>query len=383
MKNQHQLSSVFRATDVLRWSALCITLAGPAARAELRIESSLPAEKDHAVAAVADGSRETWFQSSRPPRSGDAVTLYLGKPQKLTSIRILTGTPKGGSRFENALLELSEDGATFTAAAPLKNGEAEWSGSDKPVAAVRIRALSDSSDAVAIREIALDDELLRRVTVTLQGSAPFGRLTARCNFSNIPGEYAVLMRDQLDLTAAWFFTFYPQIVALLDAPTEGLLRDLEIRFSNEMKPGVPGFVSGGVMTLSIPHTLRNPADVRGLVIHELTHIAQAYSAPGERPGWLVEGIAEAVRYQLSPADDPWRREVDRIDPQKLDYRNAYRDNALFLRWVESRGHPQLIRKLNRALKNGSYTKATWAELTGKDPDTWLREYRTAKGQINF
>jgi len=380
MKNHHQLSPVFRAADVLRWSAFCITLAVPAARAEIRIESSLPAEKEHGVAAVVDGSRATWFQSSRPPRRDDTFCVYLGNPQKLTSIRILTGTPQGGSRWEGALLELSEDGQTFRSAAPLKNGEAEWSGKDTPVAAVRLRALSDSADAVAIREIELDDEVLRRVTVTLQGSAPFGRLTASCNFSKVPGAYAVLMRDQLDLTSGWFFTFYPQIVALLEAPTEGLLRDLEIRFSNELKPGVPGFVSGGVMTLSIQHILRNPADVRGLFIHELTHIAQAYSAPGERPGWLVEGIAEAVRYQLSPADDPWRRAVDRIDPQKLDYHNAYRDNALFLTWIEARGHRQLIARLNRALKSGSYTEATWVELTGRGPDAWLREYRTAKGQ---
>jgi len=166
------------------------------------------------------------------------------------------------------------------------------------------------------------------------------------------------MRDKLDLTSNWFFNYYPRIVKMLDAPTDNLLRDLEIRFSNEMKPGVPGFVSGGAMTLSIPHILKNPADVRGLFIHELTHIAQAYSAPGERLGWLVEGIAEVVRYQLRPSDDAWRRQVDRIDPQKLDYHNAYRDKALFFSWIEKHGHPQLIAKLNRAFKEGSYTGET-------------------------
>jgi len=380
MKNQKNNSNIFRPACVLRYSTLCMTLAASSALAEIRIESSMPSEKDHGVDLAADGNRKTWFQSSRSPRKGDAVTVYLGTPQKLTSICVITGNPEGGNRFESALLEASTDGKTFHPAAPLKNGEALWTGKDKSVAAVRLRALSDGSDAIAIREIALDDEVLRRVSVILQGNSPFGRLTAKSDFSKVPGDYVVLMRDKLDEVASWFFTFYPQIVKMLDAPTDNLLRDLEIRFSNEMKPGVPGFVSGGAMTLSIPHILGNPADVRGLFIHELTHIAQAYNAPGERPGWMVEGIAEAVRYRLSPADDPWSRAVARIDPAKLDYHNAYRDNALFFSWIETQGNPQLIAKFNRALKNGNYTVGTWRDLTGRDVDAWLEKYRTAKGK---
>ena len=29
----------------------------------------------------------------------------------------------------------------------------------------------------------------------------------------------------------------------------------------------------------------------GMVIHELIHVIQAYPAAGDKPGWLVEGIA--------------------------------------------------------------------------------------------
>jgi hypothetical protein len=134
------------------------------------------------------------------------------------------------------------------------------------------------------------------------------------------------------------------------------------------------------MTLSIPHILRSPDDVRGLFIHELTHIAQSYSGPGERPGWLVEGLAEVVRYQLSPPDDPWRQAVDRIDPASLDYHHTYRDTALFLTWVAGQTNPRLIPDLNRTLKQGSYRDGTWTELTGKEPDAWLQEYRAAMGR---
>lgn len=359
---------------------LCLGATALTAGAKLRIETSLPAENHHAVAAVADGDRETWFQSSRPPRVGEYLALHLGAPQKLTSVRVLTGRPNGGGRFEEAVLELSADGQSYFSATPLTKGEATWSGNDQAVSSIRVRALKEGTAAIAIREIVLDDEVLRRVAVTLAGEAPFGRLTAKCNFAEVPGEYAVLMRDQLDETAAWFFNFYPKIVAMLEAPTEGLPRELEIRFRNDMQPGVPGYVAGRTMTLSIPHILRNPDDVRGLFIHELTHIVQGYSGPGQRPGWLVEGIAEAARYALSPPDDPWRGAVDRIDPEKLDYRNAYRDTAWFLLWIRAQDNPRLIAKLNHALKEGSYTEESFAAISGKDPDAWLREFRIAKGK---
>lgn len=360
---------------------LCLGFGALTAGAKMRIESSIPAEKHHAPSAAADGDRGTWFQSSRPPRAGEHLTLHLGAPQKLTSVRVLSGRPDGGGRFENALLELSSDGKTYSAAIPLERGEAEWHGDGEVVASIRVRALKEGTAGVAIREIAMDDSVLRSVGVTLSGEAPFGRLTAECNFAEVPGDYAVLMRDQLDETAAWFFNFYPKIVAMLEAPTQGLPRALKIRFRNDMQPGVPGYVSGQTMTLSIPHILRNPDDVRGLFIHELTHVVQGYGGPGERPGWLVEGLAEALRYKLSPADDPWRQAVDRIDPEKLDYHNAYRDTALFLSWVEAHNNPLLLAKLNRALKEGSYTEQTWSDLTGKNPDAWLHEYRIARGKL--
>jgi hypothetical protein len=381
MKNKHTYKKCMNHICLMTKAiTLCFIFATLTTQADIRIESSMPAEKNHKTSAAADGDRATWFQSTRPPRKGEFITVHLGSPQKLTSINVLTGTPDGNARFKNALLEVSSDGKTYLTATALKEGEANWKGNGKPVVSIRLRALKDGSSAVAIREIAMDDDILRRVVVTINGTAPFGRLTAKCNFTEGPGDYAVLMRDKLDVAASWFFSYYPKIVEMIDAPTDGLPRELKIQFRNDMKPGIPGYVSGGTMTLSIPHILRSPEDVRGLFIHELTHIAQSYSAPGHRPGWLVEGIAEAVRYKLSPTDDPWRQAVDRMDATKLDYHNAYRDTALFLLWIQSKNNPQLIAKLNRKLKNGSFTDKTFTSLTGKSPDTWQTEYHKAKGQ---
>ena len=358
-------------------TAIAISLIAFTARAELRVESTMPGLKAHDVSAVADGDEATWFQSFRPPYSNDYISVTLGKPQKLTSVRVVTGKPDGGNIFAAGVLELSTDGKTFSSAVPLENGAAKWSGKIGPVAAIRVRATADGIAPIAIREIAMEDDVLPNVVVGVPGKAPFGKLTAKCDFTKVPPNYCVLMRDELDGVADWFFTYYPKIVALLDAPTDGLLRDLEIRFRNDMKPGVPGYVSGTVMTLSIPHIIRNRDDVRGLFIHELTHVVQSYSGKGERPGWLVEGLAEAVRYELSPPDDAWRAAVDGIPAEKIDYHNAYRDPARFLLWIQSQNNPGLLAKLNRALKDGSYKSETWTALTGKDPDAWLRAYRAA------
>lgn len=360
-----------------RFAGIPLLLLSLTATAELRIESTIAGSKAHGIGAVADGSEETWFQGYRPPYHNDFVCIVLGRPQALTSARVVTGKPDGSNRLASGVLELSPDGTRFTESVPLENGEAAWSGRIGPVKAVRVRATADAKEMMAIREIALQDEVLPKVTVTVPGKAPFGRLSVKCNFTRVPARLAVRLRDELDAVADWFFTYYPRIVEMIDAPLDGVARDLEVRFSDDMKPGVPGYAQGSVMTVSIPFLLGNPAEVRGMYIHELTHVAQAYPGGGTKPGWMVEGIAEAVRYALSPPDDAWRLAVDAIDPAKVDYRHTYRDTAPFLLWIQAQNHPGLIAKLSRAMKDKTYGDRTWTDLTGRNPDEWLAAFHAA------
>jgi hypothetical protein len=263
---------------------------------------------------------------------------------------------------------------------PLRNGEAKWSDKVGPVAAVRVRLTADATNMIAIREITLEDEVLTKVTVVIPGQSSLGKLSVKCDFSKVPANLAVRMRDQLDDVSNVYFTCYPDIVKLIDAPEKGLAHDLEVRFKNDMKAGVPGYASGSSMTFNINFLLHVPQEVRGMFIHELTHVAQGYSGKGNRPGWLVEGLAEAVRYQLSPPDDAWRIAVDNMNPANIDYHNAYRDTARFLWWVDAQKNPGLIGKLNLAMKENRYGEKTWTDLTGKNPDEWLKAFRDAKGK---
>ena len=123
------------------------------------------------------------------------------------------------------------------------------------------------------------------------------------------------------------------------------------------------------------HAPDDPADLRGLFVHELTHVAQAYR--NGRPGWMVEGIADAVRYQLSPADDPWRKRQDGIPPAKLDYTHGYGEAARLLLWIEAQNHPGLLQQLNDAMKAGRDGAEELKTLTGRDIDAWAAAFRSA------
>jgi hypothetical protein len=100
-----------------------------------------------------------------------------------------------------------------------------------------------------------------------------------------------------------------------------------------------------------------------MVIHELTHVVQAYQGDGN-PGWLVEGVADYIR--LTHFEPQARR--PRIDPAKASYRDAYKTTAIFLEWAEKNYDRELVKELNRAMRAGSYRPELFQERTGKSVD---------------
>lgn len=322
-----------------------------------------------------DCDTNTYFASEGPAGEGDTLTVSIGAAQKITSVTILTGRPDGRDVLASGTLEVSADGTTFDTVGAIANGRAEWSCEPRSTKAIRLRVGAGVTNPLVVREIIPRDAALEGCVVAAPGRASFGALKLRCDFSKVPPHQAVRLRDEFDRIAGWYFGSYEEIVRLIDAPTNGLARELEVRFSNDMKPGVPGYASGNVMTISVPHLLRDPYDLRGLFVHELTHVAQAYHGVG--PGWMVEGLADAVRYRLSAADDPWRKRQDAIPPAKVDYHNAYGEAARFLLWIEGQGHPGLIAKLSRAMKERRDGAAELKSLTGRDADAWLADFRAA------
>ncbi|MCW3059326.1 MAG: hypothetical protein JWQ02_1147 [Capsulimonas sp.] len=131
----------------------------------------------------------------------------------------------------------------------------------------------------------------------------------------------------------------------------------------------PAYTDGDGITISAQWITDHPDDF-GMVIHELTHVIQGYPDKGDKPGWLVEGIADYIRF--------WRYESDvprpRIDPTKAKYTDAYRTTAAFIAWAQGKYDRSLILRLDGALKTGDYHDAMFEQITGKNLDALWSEF---------
>jgi hypothetical protein len=161
--------------------------------------------------------------------------------------------------------------------------------------------------------------------------------------------------------------WHPRIADMLK--TEGFTPATEVKlvFDKDMK-GV-AHTSGHTITISASHVRKNPRDY-GVVVHELVHVLQRYPRSDKDTGWLVEGIADYVRYYRFEPKTP----LPRIDPTRASYRNGYKTSARFLAWIERKHDKAIITKLNQALRNGDYRPETFEEWTGKNLDQLWEEF---------
>src|SRR5262249_27232851 len=141
-------------------------------------------------------------------------------------------------------------------------------------------------------------------------------------------ELAAWANEAKRLVESW----HPKLAELLTS--EGFTPPAEVKliFKKDMK-GVAG-TSGATISIAASWVKKHP-DEYGMVIHELTHVVQAYPRP--EPGWLVEGIADYARYfHFEP-----KAKLAGIDPARQSYRDGYGVTALFLAWLE-KTHDQAI-----------------------------------------
>ena len=124
---------------------------------------------------------------------------------------------------------------------------------------------------------------------------------------------------------------------------------------------------GGRITGSVKYFKSHPDDV-GAMIHETVHCVQAYRTRG--PGWLVEGIADYVRF--------FKYEPGKIGKIKSDahFDGSYRTSAAFLNFAAEKYDKHLVKKINKAMREGEYREEMWRVLTKKTlkelDDEWRR-----------
>lgn len=158
--------------------------------------------------------------------------------------------------------------------------------------------------------------------------------------------------------------WYPKINELLASPNAQPYSQVHIALK-EMK-GVAG-TGGANIDVSAGYVRQNRKDV-GMVIHELTHVVQAY--PPNNAGWLVEGIADYVRLMHFEPDAP----RPHVNPEKASYRDAYKTTAAFLEWIEKNHDKKIVNEVNRALREQTFKKELFKECTGKTVDELWAEY---------
>ncbi|QQL48661.1 basic secretory protein-like protein [Mucilaginibacter ginkgonis] len=116
---------------------------------------------------------------------------------------------------------------------------------------------------------------------------------------------------------------------------------------------------------------KHPEDI-DVVTHEVMHIVQDYKE-SVGPGWLTEGIADYARYKfgVNNAAANWS-----LPPYAAgqNYTDSYRRTARFLAWIEMHEKKNIVKKLDKSLRDHTYTADTWKDITGKSLDDLWKEY---------
>lgn len=172
------------------------------------------------------------------------------------------------------------------------------------------------------------------------------------------------LKEWGDNAAKLIETWHPQVAEMLQQ--EGFTAPQEVRvvFKKDMD--------------GVAHTIRNqiviagnwvkqhPEDT-GMVVHELVHVVQAYPRGG--PFWLVEGIADYIRfYKYEP-----KTRLRGINPERQSYRDGYRTSAQFVAWLE-KTNPGFVQKINEAIRKHEFQNVTIREMTGKSVEQLWDEF---------
>jgi hypothetical protein len=172
--------------------------------------------------------------------------------------------------------------------------------------------------------------------------------------------------------------WHPKIARLLHSASHTPATTVKVVFKKYIKGdgkyGLPGHAVGNVITINAKWIKAHPEDW-GLIIHELTHVLQGY--PSYQPRWLVEGIADYVRYFRFEGN----HSVAPVNTKKYGYRDGYAAAARFLAWAQTTYNRQLVGKLNRALRAKTYKAALFKSYTGKSlTRLWTEYLRAARKQ---
>jgi hypothetical protein len=328
---------------------------------EVHIETTLPAWSTNKAVLVLDRNPDTYFQTRREPDEKDFFTVYFSHPVDITSIVVETGDDFGAGQLATGVLEVSPDMSHFKSSADFTSGVATATLSRQRVKALRIRPTQAQTNLLVIREVVILPTLvIRKITQEMC-------VTVDTSMAPDMAEWGMQARD---LCKTW----YPSLLKLL--PSKGFQPPLttRIKFVEKINGGVGVTVDTDIQ-ISAAHVRTRP-DAFGVVIHELAHVAQGYAAAlaengGPRPPtWLMEGIADYIRFYHYEANGP----PHRIDPKTASYTDSYQTTAMFFFWIEQTHARDFVKKLNADIRLGKYNEGLFKHYTGQNLDQLWQQF---------
>ncbi|MCD0459257.1 basic secretory protein-like protein [Roseiconus lacunae] len=194
------------------------------------------------------------------------------------------------------------------------------------------------------------------------------RYTIQFDTTETPDLRPWVRKELMPVCRQW----YPKIIEML--PSEGFNAPTEVKVTFKADMDGVAYASGTQITAAGPWYRRQlQGEALGSIVHELVHVVQQYRNRRGRqrnPSWMVEGVADYIRWFLyEPA-----KNRPRVDPKRSNYDDSYRTTAAFLDYAVRQHDPELIRKFNAAMREGTYTPDLWDRWTGHSAKAIWSEY---------
>ena len=192
--------------------------------------------------------------------------------------------------------------------------------------------------------------------LVLQGGAP---VKVSVDTSQVPE-----LKEWGDRARVLCEEWYPKMSEFLSTPGHTPPLEFSITFEKDKK-GVAD-TSGNKIRVAADWVKKHPEDT-GMIIHELVHVVQGYKAPG--PSWVTDGIADYIRYFQFE-----KKAITPKEKRKGSWKDSYRTTASFFAWIQEKHDREIVQKLNKAMRGGSYTDDLFKQATGKDLEALWKDY---------
>ncbi|MHB1421834.1 MAG: basic secretory protein-like protein [Gemmataceae bacterium] len=316
------------------------------------IETTLSTDGEHIRQLAFDGDGKSYFASEKNATDKDHFTLVLDKSATIRSLRVTTGRPNGDDKLDAAALQISADGNTFEEAARFRVGAAEAKLAARKVRAIRIKPTKDLKSPLIVREIVLDSD---PAVAVFKYPVEF----------SVDVKEAPEMKEWAERAARICERQYAMINEELKDDGYQPPRRVPMQFK---QVDILAYASGTRITGSVAYFKSHPDDF-GAMVHEAVHIVQQYRVR-DNPSWLVEGIADYIRFfKYEPGN------LGRINPRRAKYDGSYRVTAAFLAYLTEKYDKDIVRKLNKMMREGEYKKEVFQKLTGKTLEQLGAEWR--------